>query len=255
MKKITFSFFALLMAVLFLPSSALARETVTFDFAANPWDLPVSDNSDQTAGNLGTKVIPQDGVTFSTTDGSTATRLWNSGTAIDLRIYKSGGSFTFTAPTGKVIEKIEFAGTVAATAGTGTYDSSTKTWTQPDEQVNAVTFTATGSNKITKAVLTIAAPGEAPEVVALPTADNIAAFKALETDAEAELTLTDAKVLYVHDKDMIVEDATGAIDFFNIGLTATAGQVLNGSIAGKNSLYNGLPQFAKSSNTAYTKVT
>ena len=255
MKKITFSFFALLMAVLFLPSSALARETVTFDFAANPWDLPVSDNSDQTAGNLGTKVIPQDGVTFSTTDGSTATRLWNSGTAIDLRIYKSGGSFTFTAPTGKVIEKIELAGTVYATAGTGTYDSSTKTWTQPDEQVNAVTFTATGNNKITKAVLTIAAPGEAPEVVELPTAENIAAFKALDTDAEAELTLTNAKVLYVKGTDMIVEDATGAIDFYSIGLTATAGQVLNGSIAGKNSLYNGLPQFAKSSNTAYTKVT
>lgn len=255
MKKITFSFFALLMAVLFLPSSALARETVTFDFAANPWDLPVSDNSDQTAGNLGTKVIPQDGVTFSTTDGSTATRLWNSGTAIDLRIYKSGGSFTFTAPTGKVIEKIEFAGTVAATAGTGTYDSSTKTWTQPDEQVNAVTFTATGNNKITKAVLTIAAPGEAPEAVVLPKAENIAAFKALETDTEAELTLTNAKVLYVNGKDMIVEDATGAIDFYNIGLTATAGQVLNGSIAGKNSLYNGLPQFAKSSNTDVNTVT
>ena len=254
MKKITFSFFALLMAVLFLPSSALARETVTFDFAANPWGLPVSDNSDQTAGNLGTKVITQDGVTFSTTDGSTATRLWNSGTAIDLRIYKSGGSFTFTAPDGQVIEKIELTGTVAATEGTGTYDSSTKTWTQPDEQVNAVTFTATGSNKITKAVLTIAAPGEAPEVVALPTAENIAAFKALETDTEAELTLTNAKVLYVNGKDMIVEDATGAIDFYSIGLTATAGQVLNGSIAGKNSLYNGLPQFAKSSNTDVATV-
>lgn len=255
MKKITFSFFALLMAVLFLPSSALARETVTFDFAANPWGLPVSDSSNETAGNLGKKVITQDGVTFSTTDGSTATRLWNSGTAIDLRIYKSGGSFTFTAPEGQVIEKIEFSGTVAATAGTGTYDSSTKTWTQPDEQVNAVTFTATNTNKITKAVLTIAAPGEAPEVVELSKAENIAAFKALDTDAEAELTLTDAKVLYVNGKDMIVEDATGAIDFYNIGLTATAGQVLNGSIAGKNSLYNGLPQFAKSSNTAGTKVT
>lgn len=255
MKKITFSFFALLMAVLFLPSSALARETVTFDFAANPWGLPVSDSSNETAGNLGKKVITQDGVTFSTTDGSTATRLWNSGTAIDLRIYKSGGSFTFTVPEGQVIEKIEFSGTVAATAGTGTYDSSTKTWTQPDEQVNAVTFTATNTNKITKAVLTIADPNEAPEVVVLPTAKNIAAFKALDTNAEAELTLTNAKVLYVNGKDMIVEDATGAIDFYSIGLTATAGQVLNGSIAGKNSLYNGLPQFAKSSNTAYTKVT
>ncbi|MCI6181109.1 MAG: hypothetical protein MR661_02265 [Prevotella sp.] len=259
MKKITFSFFALLMAVLFLPSSALARETVTFDFAANPWGLPVSDSSNETAGNLGTKVITQDGVTFSTTDGSTATRLWNSGTAIDLRIYKSGGSFTFTAPTGKVIEKIEFTGsTVTISTEIGAYDSSIKTWTQPAEQVSAVTFKVidgSKTNKITKAVLTIAAPGEAPEVVELSKVDNIAAFKALKTDTEAELTLTDAKVLYVNGKDMIVEDATGAIDFYSIGLTATAGQVLNGSIAGKNSLYNGLPQFAKSSNTDVATVT
>lgn len=234
------------MAVLFLPSSALARETVTFDFAAHPWT--------ETVGNI-TEPIVQSKVTLTTTDGGTATRLYSGTDGVDLRVYKNGGSFTFTAPEGQVIEKIEFSGTVAATAGTGTYDPSTKTWTQPDEQVNAVTFTATNTNKITKAVLTIAAPGEAPEVIELSKAENIAAFKALKTDTEAELTLTNAKVLYVKGTDMIVEDATGAIDFYNIGLTATAGQVLNGSIAGKNSLYNGLPQFAKSSNTAYTKVT
>lgn len=254
MKKITFSFFALLMAVLFLPSSALARETVTFDFAANPWGYTLGSGSGATAeaGNV-TAPIEQDGVSMSFDQGEATTpvRMW---TGPQLRVYTKS-TFTFTAPTGKVIEKIEFAGTVLATAGTGTYDSSTNTWTQPDEQVNAVTFTATGTNKITKAVLTIAAPGEAPEVVELPKAANIAAFKALDTDAEAELTLTDAKVLYVNGKDMIVEDATGAIDFYSIGLTATAGQVLNGSIAGKNSLYNGLPQFAKSSNTDVATVT
>lgn len=246
MKKITYSFLMLLMAMLALPASVIARSTVTFDFAAHPWT--------ETVGNI-TEPIVQSEVTLTTTDGGTPTRLYSGTDGVDLRVYKSGGSFTFTAPEGQVIEKIEFSGTVAATAGTGTYDSSTKTWTQPDEQVNAVTFTATGTNKITKAVLTIAAKGEAPEVVVLPTAENIAAFKALETDTEAELTLTDAKVLYVKGTDMIVEDATGAIDFYNIGLTATAGQVLNGSIAGKNNLNSGMPQFAKSSNTAYTKVT
>lgn len=254
MKKITFSFFALLMAVLFLPSSALARETVTFDFAANPWGYTLGSGSGATAeaGNV-TAPIEQDGVSMSFDQGEATTpvRMW---TGPQLRVYTKS-TFTFTAPTGKVIEKIEFAGTVLATAGTGTYDSSTNTWTQPDEQVNAVTFTATGTNKITKAVLTIAAPGEAPEVVELPKAANIAVFKALATDTEAELTLTDAKVLYVNGKDMIVEDATGAIDFYNIGLEATAGKVLNGSIAGKNSPYNGLPEFAKSSNTNFATVT
>ena len=246
------------MAVLFLPSSALARETVTFDFAANPWGYTLGSGSGATAeaGNV-TAPIERDGVSMSFDQGEATApaRMW---TGPQLRVY-ANSTFTFTAPTGKVIEKIEFTGsTVTISTEIGAYDSSIKTWTQPAEQVSAVTFKVidgSKTNKITKAVLTIAAPGEAPEVVALPTADNIAAFKALETDTEAELTLTNAKVLYVNDKDMIVEDATGAIDFYSIGLTATAGQVLNGSIAGKNSLYNGMPQFAKSSNTAYTKVT
>ena len=258
MKKITFSFFALLMAVLFLPSSALARETVTFDFAANPWGYTLGSGSGATAeaGNV-TAPIERDGVSMSFDQGEATApaRMW---TGPQLRVY-ANSTFTFTAPTGKVIEKIEFTGsTVTISTEIGAYDSSIKTWTQPAEQVSAVTFKVidgSKTNRITKAVLTIADPGEAPEVVELPTAENIAAFKALDTDAEAELTLTDAKVLYVNGKDMRVEDATGAIDFYNIGLTATAGQVLNGSIAGKNSLYNGLPQFAKSSNTAYTKVT
>lgn len=234
------------MAVLFLPSSALARETVTFDFAAHPWT--------ETVGDI-TEPIVQSEVTLTTTDGSTATRLYSGTNGVDLRLY-TDGTLNFTAPDGKVIEKIEFTGTnFALSVESGSLDSSTKTWTQPETQVGSVTFTATAKTFLTKAVLTIADPNEAPEVVVLPTAKNIAAFKALDTNAEAELTLTNAKVLYVNGKDMIVEDATGAIDFYSIGLTATAGQVLNGSIAGKNSLYNGLPQFAKSSNTAYTKVT
>lgn len=234
------------MAVLFLPSNALARSTVTFDFAAHPWT--------ETVGNI-TEPIVQSEVTLTTTDGGTATRLYSGTNGVDLRVY-TDATLKFTAPDGKVIEKIEFTGTnFSLSVESGSLDSSTKTWTQPETQVGSVTFTATAKTFLTKAVVTIAAPGEAPEVVVLPTAENIAAFKALATDTEAELTLTDAKVLYVSGSEMIVEDATGAIDFYNIGLTATAGQVLNGTIAGKNSLYNGLPQLAKSSNTDVASVT
>ena len=234
------------MAVLFLPSNALARSTVTFDFAAHPWT--------ETVGNI-TEPIVQSEVTLTTTDGGTATRLYSGTNGVDLRLY-ADGTLNFTAPNGKVIEKIEFTGTkFALSVESGSLDSSTKTWTQPETQVGSVTFTATAKTFLTKAVVTIAAPGEAPEVVVLPTAENIAAFKALATDTEAELTLTDAKVLYVSGNEVIVEDATGAIDFYNIGLTAKAGQVLNGTIAGKNSLYNGLPQLAKSSNTDVASVT
>ena len=47
MKKITYSFLSLLMLLLAMPAGLLARTTVTFDFAANPWKLPLSEGSDK----------------------------------------------------------------------------------------------------------------------------------------------------------------------------------------------------------------
>ncbi len=81
------------------------------------------------------------------------------------------------------------------------------------------------------------------------TAANIAAFKALEDGTEATLTLNNAQVLYVGSRDTYVRDASGAIDFYNTGLTFTAGQVLNGKITGKSTQYNGIPELAKTDNT------
>lgn len=75
-----------------------------------------------------------------------------------------------------------------------------------------------------------------------PKAENIAAFKALENNTEAELTLTDAVVTFVNGKDMYVTDATGSIDFYNCGLSYTAGQKLNGTIKVKFSVYKNTPQ-------------
>ena len=75
-----------------------------------------------------------------------------------------------------------------------------------------------------------------------PKAENIAAFKALENNTEAELTLTDAVVTFVNGKDMYITDATGSIDFYNTGLSYTAGQKLNGTIKVKFSVYKNTPQ-------------
>jgi hypothetical protein len=79
--------------------------------------------------------------------------------------------------------------------------------------------------------------------------DNIAAFKALANNTEAILTLKDAQVLYAGSKDIFVKDATGAVDFYSTGLTLTAGQLLNGTITGKSTNYNKLPELAKTSAT------
>ena len=85
--------------------------------------------------------------------------------------------------------------------------------------------------------------------VELPKAANIAAFKALEDKTEAELTLNNAVVLYVGTNDVYVRDASGAIDFYKTGLNFVAGQVMNGTICGISTTYNGLPELTKSDNT------
>ena len=255
MKKITYSFLSLLMLLLAMPASMLARTTVTFDFAANPWNLPLSSSTSGEADKGAiTSPILQDGVTLTTTDGTNKTKMWVTNSAIDLRVYKNGGSFTFTAPEGKVIEKIEFTATdFKRTPEVGTCTS--KTWVQPKEQVNAVKFTATGTNKIEKAVLTIADPGEGAEVVVLPEIADFASLKACEKDKAVKLTITNGKVVYAGSKDLIVEDATGAIDFYNWGIKATAGQVINGTIEAKYSEFMGTPQAAKTANTDVAALT
>ena len=260
MKKFTYSFLSILMLLLAMPAGLLARTTVTFDFAANPWKLPLSSSTSGEADKGAiTSPILQDGVTLTTTDGTNKTKMWVTNDAIDFRVYKSGGSFTFTAPKGKVIEKIEFvlkkSGDFAATPDAGTYDKSSMTWAQPKEQVNAVKFTATNTTKISKAVLTIADPGEEAEVVVLPEITDFASLKASEQDKAVKLTVTNGKVVYAGSKDLIVEDATGAIDFYNWGLTATAGQVINGTVEAKYSEFMGMPQAAKTANTDIAALT
>ena len=238
-----------------MPLGVLARTTVTFDFAANPWGLPTSSSTDAKNGII-TSPILQDGVTLTTTDGGGSnqeTKLWLKGKTIEFRAY-NGGSFTFTAPEGKVIEKIEFTTSdFNSTPEVGTYSS--KTWTQPKEQVNAVKFKATGKTFISKAILTIADPGEGAEVVVLPEVSDFASLKATEKGKAVKLTVTNGKVVYAGSKDLIVEDATGAIDFYNWGIKATAGQVINGVVEAKYDEYLGMPQAAKTANTDVAALT
>ena len=264
MKKITYSFLSLLMLLLAMPAGLLARTTVTFDFAANPWNLTLGSGSGDEAakGNIVAPIV-QDGVTATFAQGTnaqTAPRMW---TGPQLRMY-TGNTITFTAPAGKVIEKIEFTGTLSLVVAEGTYDSSSKTWVQPKTQVNSVTFdggnkpgdeSKSFTTKISKAVLTIADPGEGAEVVVLPEIADFASLKACEKDKAVKLTITNGKVLYVAGKDLIVEDATGAVDLYDWGLTATAGQVINGTIEAKYSEFMGMPQAAKTANTDVAALT
>ena len=101
--------------------------------------------------------------------------------------------------------------------------------------------------------LWLTAAPEATQPIEIEKAEDIAALKALEVGKSAELTLTDAQVLYAWKSNngniqAYVRDASGAMCFDFRGANAAAGEqfetnkIVNGTIMLTNSLYNGLPQ-------------
>ena len=99
------------------------------------------------------------------------------------------------------------------------------------------------------------AGGTTPPDTGITVCNNIAEFKALSNGTEAELKLNNAQVVYVSGNDVYVRDASGAIEFYNTGITFEANQVLNGSITGKYSPYRNLPELAKTNDTNADKLT
>ena len=90
------------------------------------------------------------------------------------------------------------------------------------------------------------------------TAKDIATFKLLK-EAEAgktdKLLLNDAVVTYIKGDDVFVEDASGAIDFFETQMQFYVGQKLNGYIYGKNSKQNNMPVLLRTGATPDSKFT
>ena len=86
------------------------------------------------------------------THGGTDTRVFNSNGTLDLRVYKNGGSLTFTAQDN--ITKIVLAGKTVKnfTAATGSFSSGT--WTG---SATSVTLTASGTNNINTITVTYTA--------------------------------------------------------------------------------------------------
>ena len=158
MKKL----FAFATALVFALS--LNAKKVTFDFT-NPTALGVTAPEASAGTEIAGTTVTVDGVAMTSTNGSTATRIWNSNGSYDLRIYKSGGSLTFTAEDD--ITAVEFSGTaIEFSEVTG------KTWTG---SAKSVTFTATATCKVTSIILTV---GEAavvwvPDTVTVTAARNL----------------------------------------------------------------------------------
>lgn len=90
------------------------------------------------------------------------------------------------------------------------------------------------------------------------TAKDIATFKLLK-EAEAgktdKLLLNDAVVTYIKGDNVFVEDASGAIDFFETQMQFYVGQKLNGYIYGKNSKLDNMPVLLRTGATPDSKFT
>ena len=198
--------------------------------------------------------ITKDAVTITnvTGQGKTETRVWNSNGTLDLRIYATS-SLTFTTSSQKIKKIVLKGGTVGGfTASAGEFSGGT--WSGLETEV---TLTATGTEKINTITVTLGTEaGGGSEVPEFTTVANIAAFKALNSGDEAKLTLSDAKVLFAKNKDIYVKDNTGAIDFYDTGLSALkTGCTVSGTVIGKYSPYNNLPEFVKNDYTSSNDLT
>ena len=192
---------------------------------------------------------------------------------VDLRIQKDGAFIISTSSNSLSLRKIVFTGAaLQMTPSDGQFEGQaasrvnkaapamvTKTWTG---NIDKVKFWADSLVRISTIKLYVEAsdgntatyeekprPEKPADKPALEVAANIAAFKALADSTEAKLTLTDAVVTFVNGKNIYLEDATGAIVLYDMGLELTEGQKLNGLLAGKTVNYFALPEMVKTDST------
>lgn len=122
---------------------------VVFDFT-DAWEgiTPLEENQNQSGDNVvAGKELKVDGIVMTATNGGSTTCLYGSESDHDLRVYKGGGSITFTAPEGYNIKEVVFS-------GNNTKDFTTKEpkYTNPTWSGNAheVTFSAKSDAKTIK---------------------------------------------------------------------------------------------------------
>lgn len=195
----------------FYTEAAVPAGPVTFDFANTTHEASTSSSN---AGNIADEEIVEEGVVMTATDGSTATRFWESNGSKDLRIYKNGGSLKFTAPEGKAIVKVSFTGTAVLLEA----EANNGTWETPEWTGNAIeiTFNATGTNKLTKAEVTLADKDEntyTPEEVHIENTEETA-----YTVTEAVELIDAGKAL---SETVYVKGIVSKVDKFNDDNTIT----------------------------------
>lgn len=154
-----------LLSILCLFSIVAAQaDEVTFDFTSPAGLTPaIGDEMFEDAGsgafafNISGTTFTANGITISTTDGSTASRIWKSAKGIyDLRVYKTA-TMTVTAPSGATIENITLEGATVAniTTNVGAYDN--KVWTGSESEVVFTWDSSAKTQKINTITVTYSA--------------------------------------------------------------------------------------------------
>ena len=244
MKRITLSLFVLTLGLLGFNLSA-AADTV-FDFNAS--NQAVSSNDSQAGDITEAYVQTIDGVTLTVSPANESAtnpnRFWGTNAGPQLRCY----SGTITIESENSIKSVVFDAPSKFDVTADVGELSSTTWSGDAKKI---VFTVNKNSQINK----ITVSSEAAEVPSMPEAANFAAFKALEKGTEAKLTLNNAYVTAVSGNNAYVQDATGALYFYNTGLALEAGKVLNGTVIGKLDIYSNLPEFTKTSNTNADNIT
>ena len=154
-----------LLSILCLFSIVAAQaDEVTFDFTSPAGLTPaIGDEMFEDAGsgafafNISGTTFTANGITISTTDGSTASRIWKSAKGVyDLRVYKTA-TMTVTAPSGATIENITLEGATVAniTTNVGAYDN--KVWTGSESEVVFTWDSSAKTQKINTITVTYSA--------------------------------------------------------------------------------------------------
>ena len=173
--------------------------TVCYDFTSEDaiTELVVTIPETGTGSNLTDMSLTIDEITLTTTDGSTATRIWNSNGSLDFRIYK-GATMTIAASEGYAISKIVVDGSAIAGISATGYEKGV--WTGFNKRVILSVAADAGTQKIRTITVTYTEgegvdpepepepepePDDPVEVVVATVADFLAAA---EDDTVYELT-------------------------------------------------------------------
>lgn len=236
----------LLMAVVF--ATTCYGETALFDFHNNALSMfdgiTAASSSSSTDGDFTTSkstVVSGVTLTVNPSNANTANRIWNDyNLGLQLRIY--GGSFSFSAPTGKVVTNIAFNTSTwnAPTASTGIVGDNS--WSG---SASTVTFTAAGQIRINSITVTF---GEGSGVTPDPTVaqvDSLYEIEYLDDDTEFQFTTEtyvnyqNGKYLYIQQTDDESYCFVGLI-YGEIGKTYQMGDIIPAGWKGKKTTFRDL---------------